>query len=164
MWKCFELQRYLKLDEDLVREIVGIGIGEKKRSIIKTMKTPSPRAQVLMDAIKVMFEYIDRVDPSKSLLTSLIKRFHIKEELAKSYLSLLFLLLDTKEKDTVKNRPYMEWDIINVGNYYYNLYNSYDDDDWNMMDRMCFGLSFLTGQKRWSNPLCWRRRSIFNPN
>ncbi|KNB42773.1 hypothetical protein JH06_3532 [Blastocystis sp. subtype 4] len=106
--------RYFELDDTLVREIVSIGIGERKRSIIKTTKTPSLHAMELVEGVKVMLEYIQSYSDHKSLVLALQLRFHINQSLARSYLSLLYLLLDNRDVDSIRNRPYMEWSVVNV--------------------------------------------------
>lgn len=102
------------MDDTLVREIVSIGIGERKRSIIKTTKTPSLHAMELVEGVKVMLEYIQSYSDHKSLVLALQLRFHINQSLARSYLSLLYLLLDNRDVDSIRNRPYMEWSVVNV--------------------------------------------------
>ena len=107
-------QRYFELDDTLVREIVSIGIGERKRSIIKTTKSPILHAMELVEGVKVMLEYIQSYSDHKSLVLALQLRFHINQSLARSYLSLLYLLLDNRDVDSIRNRPYMEWSVVNV--------------------------------------------------
>ena len=102
------------MDDTLVREIVSIGIGERKRSIIKTTKTPSLHSMELVKGVKVMLEYIQSYSDHKSLALALQLRFHINQSLARSYLSLLYLLLDNRDVDSIRNRPYMEWSVLNV--------------------------------------------------
>ena len=97
-----------------MKEIIATGIGEKKRSIIKTSKTKSKRSVELMDGLKLMSEYVQSCDEKKPLAMAIQRRFHISCNLARSYLSLLFLLLDNKEGDSVRSRPYMEWSLMNV--------------------------------------------------
>ena len=68
----------------------------------------------LVEGVKVMLEYVQSYSDHKSLTLALQRRFHIKQSLARSYLSLLFLLLDNRDGDSIRNRPYMEWSIVNV--------------------------------------------------
>ncbi|KAK8823975.1 hypothetical protein WA538_001262 [Blastocystis sp. DL] len=104
---------YFELDDAIVKEIIATGIGEKKRSIIKTSKSKSKRSIELMDGLKLMLEYIQSCNGKKPLVMALQRRFHISCKLSRSYLSLLFLLLDNKEGDSVRSRPYMEWSLMN---------------------------------------------------
>ena len=97
-----------------MKEIIATGIREKKRSIIKTSKSKSKRSIELMDGLKLMLEYIQSCNGKKPLVMALQRRFHISCKLSRSYLSLLFLLLDNKEGDSVRSRPYMEWSLMNV--------------------------------------------------
>lgn len=125
---------YFDLDDTIVKEIIATGIGEKKRSIIKTSKTKSKRSVELMDGLKLMLEYIQSCDEKKPLAMAIQRRFHISSKLARSYLSLLFLLLDNKEGDSVRSRPYMEWSLMNV--HLERIINS----------RTSFGLSYRAGR------------------
>ena len=103
----------MKLDSVVVRDVIAIGLVEKKRSIIKHA-TPSEKAQTIMEVIKVMLEETSRNEERTPLLAYLQNRFYIEEELAKSYLSLLFLLLDTKEGDSWKTLQQLDWQILKV--------------------------------------------------
>lgn len=103
----------MKLDSAVVRDVITMGLGEKKRSIIKHT-TPSEKAQTIMEVIKVMLEEMSRNEETTPLLAYLQNRFYIEEELAKSYLSLLFLLLDGKEGDTWKNIQQLDWQVHKV--------------------------------------------------
>ena len=96
-----------------MQKILSIGLGEKKRSIIKS-SSPSERVQTIMEMIRVMLEEISRNEGRIPLLGYFQNRFHIEKELAKSYLSLLFLLLDTKEGDSWKTLQQLDWQILKV--------------------------------------------------
>ena len=96
-----------------MQKILSIGLGEKKRSIIKS-SSPSERVQTIMEMIRVMLEEISRNEGRIPLLGYFQNRFHIEKELAKSYLSLLVLLLDTKEGDALKGLQKLSLPIIMV--------------------------------------------------
>ena len=68
----------------------------------------------LVEGVKVMLEYIQSYSDHKSLVLALQLQFHINQSLARSYLSLLYLLLDNRDVDSIRNRPYMEWSVVNV--------------------------------------------------
>lgn len=102
------------MDEAVIRDLLGMGIGERKRSLITGNRSPSRRARDLMEGLKVMLEFINSLDGSVSLVYALRKRFNISEALSKSYLCVIFLLLDSKEGETIRNKPFMEWSLVYV--------------------------------------------------
>ena len=59
-----------------------------------------------------MREFVSSVH-KKPLIHSLQKRFYIKKDTAKSYLCLLFLLIDNGERETTKSKG-LEWGSISV--------------------------------------------------
>ena len=67
-----------------------------------------------MEGLKVMIELIDSSDNHYPLVYKIHKRFHISESLSKSYLCLLTLLFDNKEGESIKNKPYMDWNVVSV--------------------------------------------------
>lgn len=102
------------MDDNLIREIIAIGIGERKRSIIVSNRTIRKRTNEVLEGIKFMNEYISSLDDQVSLLRAIHKRFNISIPKARCYLCLIFLLVDNKEGESIRNRPFMDWTIVSV--------------------------------------------------
>ena len=68
----------------------------------------------VLEGIKYMYDYIMSLGESVSLVEALHTRFNIRISKSKCYLCLLFLLLDNKEGETVRNRCVTEWNLVSV--------------------------------------------------
>lgn len=98
----------------MIREIIALGIGERKRSIISSNRSVSKRTNEVIEGMRYMHEYILSLGDQQPLLHAIHKRFHIGPNKAKCYLCLLFLLLDNQEGESIKNKSFMEWNVVSV--------------------------------------------------
>lgn len=98
----------------MIREIIALGIGERKRSIISSNRSVSKRTNEVIEGMRYMHEYILSLGDQQPLLHAIHKRFYIGPNKAKCYLCLLFLLLDNQEGESIKNKSFMEWNVVSV--------------------------------------------------
>lgn len=93
---------------------MSIGIGERRRSILPNQRLLSKRLHDVFEGVKVMLHFVECFEDQRSLVSALNTRFHIRTETAKTYLCLLFLLVDNQEGETLKSKLRMERNVICV--------------------------------------------------
>lgn len=74
----------------------------------------SKRLHDIFEGVKVMLHFVECYKEQRSLVSALNTRFHIRSETAKTYLCLLFLLMDNQEGETLKNKLRIDRNVICV--------------------------------------------------